>query len=146
MVDLGNIGSSYTKSINNESLNITTSETENINVTLIDSTAISITEDTPDSTVYSSDVKINNFYINNDELVTIDIDISNFSKNVNIHNEDVFSSMKYNDFIDLYISSRDTTTALHFDVIGKTFNKYSLLLPLKEKFITFGNLPKKCKS
>lgn len=103
-------------------------------------------EITSSDTSCNLDYFITNATIANDEMLNINIAIKDSTIDTNVSNDDVFSSLKINDFLDLHIKDDVNHNILHFDLVGKTCNIYTLYLTAARNFYTFGNLPSKCKS
>jgi hypothetical protein len=137
---------SYIKNVNYITPNEYTIDTTISNITN-DTTSLILSVIDETSLTFSENINFQNLIIQNDEKLNIDIYTSEFNLDKNINNTDIFSSYKHNDFIDIKISDRYyNTNILHYDFIGKTFNTYKINLSQENKFYTFGNLPKKCKS
>jgi hypothetical protein len=139
--------SSYIPDVNLEDLSNISHDTTVINF-INDSTSITLSN--IDSTAFSFEENVelsDQIILNKDETLNIDISLSNFNLSNDINHLDIFSSYKYNDFIDIHIKDDYYNHNIyHLDVVGKTFNTYKVNLSNEYKFYTFGNLPKKCKT
>jgi len=113
---------------------------------ITDGTEILITSTLDDATSYNTELILTDLTIGNDELVNINISLTDSTISPNINNINVFSSITDYDFIDVHIKTSDYYYISHIDITGKTNNVYSLYLTAIKNFYTLGNLPHKCKS
>lgn len=111
-----------------------------------DNTTIEISNDATTTITYDLDINFDGSVILNvDEILNIDIKLENNNLYNDIHNDNIFSSNIYNDFINITIEDGYYNKNIyHYDFIGKTFNTYKINLSNNNIFYTFGNLARKC--
>ena len=145
--DISNCDNNYIINKDYLTLDNISHDTTNISFSS-DNTTINISNIDTTSFNYEEIIEIGeNIYLEQDESLTIDIELKSFNLDKNINNTDIFSSYKFNDFFDIHIEDDYFNHNIyHIDFIGKTFNTYKINLSNDYLFYTFGNLPKKCKT